>query len=166
MFELSVVVRNQAILRRLIDKLARKDSLVQRITRQVRDEYEPRIKAALAKEPPPAAKPIEWTSEAQRITVLAILRKAAERTGSSTYIRTHNLSTGYLVEIVPGDKTNQFAIQITNDMRYHVYVKWKWQQRFHAKTGWTRDDVVLKGIQEEMAKSFGDKATVAFQEID
>lgn len=165
MFELQVTVKNERFIRQLINRLRSQPKLIEQVMRRVKEEYEPLIKALLAAEPPPSDGHPVWTSDAQKITVLAILKAQAKAAGRSDirYVRTHLLSRGYHVEMTPAEG-NSFGIQVTNDMPYHVYVKGKWQQRFHAKTGWERDAFRLIGVQAQMATEFVDQAVVLFKE--
>lgn len=166
MFEIHVTVRGLSVLDRIRLAIGQQPKRVEQLLKRTSEKYKPRIKATLAVEPPLRQGRIVWTSNAQRRTVVALLRKRARAAGRSDirYIRTHKLSRGYDVEVVPGEDVRHFGIVITHKERYHIYVKWKWQQGFHKKTGWQRDEVYLKVVQEEMAQDFGKNVVVDFWE--
>lgn len=165
MFEITVEARRLNLLQNLIHKLKGQPKLVEELLRVVNEKYKPSLLSLLSQEPPPRQGAVDWTSEAQRVTVLGILRRRARAAGRSDirYIRTHALSRSYQVDVVPSDVPGGFAIQFANPTPYHVYVKWKWQQRFHARTGWQYDLIPLASVQAQMADDFVDRAVVAFQ---
>jgi hypothetical protein len=85
-------------------------------------------------EPGPVVCPIEWTSERQRRYVLGYVLERDAEGHIIPYQRTHELIEGW--EVVLQLAGDSFAVALTNPFSYTVFVMGKWQQRFHANTGW------------------------------
>lgn len=110
-------------------------------------KYSEIVRNSLSRYPGPVVRPIEWTTLKQQRYVLWLLNGQA-------YHRTQSLV--YYVMAQPGDNGSA-EIQITHfenfnprGQPYRPYVTGKWQQRFHARTGWQIDDPQFEQIETAM----------------
>jgi hypothetical protein len=111
------------------------------IAYEAKDEIEPFALDELSHEPPPAKKPIRWTSDKQRIAVMIKLKKE----NNLPYRRTHKLAKAwkmYLREFTEGS----FGIVFENPSKIGKFVggslaqnptaALRFKQGFHDDTGW------------------------------
>lgn len=104
--------------------------------------------------PPPAKKPIEWTSDKQRRFVMAKLR----REDNLPYKRTGRANASWRVELKQEGNTSRIVVQNTWDASQFVYGTLNMksrnaalavQQKFHRNTGWPLAvDIVKPGLLE------------------
>lgn len=104
--------------------------------RDLRPFVSKEVDIRLRQEPPPAKKPIEWTSRKQQRYVIAKLR----REGNLPYRRTHRLAHGW--HVIGEYDQGLTAIHLYNDNPVTGYVyggsddAGYHQQQFHINTGW------------------------------
>lgn len=123
----------------------------------------------LKKEPPPAKRPIQWTSERQRRYVMMLLTRLAEENGDDDigYKRTHKLRDGWRYSIET--KGYRMTITVENTAEAYDPIKGEYRkyapfvignygvgisprsvkryekpiQQFHLNTGWKPAHVVI-----------------------
>ena len=134
------------------------NQIVGGITAFIYDTYSPELLRALQEQPPPAKKPIEWTSAKQRRYVMAKLREE----NNLPYQRTGKLAASWQVQTVSSGGTFQIIVRNDAPPAKYVYgtlarnfdMALRFKQRFHTNTGWIDAGEITWFWLLEMEKQF------------
>lgn len=143
----------------LIDLVESQDKMVATVGQRVYDRLAPEALSELRHEPGKPKYPLQWTSDKQRKFVMAMLRKD----NNLPYPRTGKLAQGWTIK-VSDPSGGVFAIVIENPAPAAKFVYGslakdanaakRFQQKFHAETGWRAMSPVVARISDDFVAAF------------
>lgn len=133
------------------------DEDIAQMTAEVREEA--------GKYPGPVKLPIQWTSEKQRRWYFwsrGGFYSPAFPEKFQRYKRTGKLAAGWRVT----RQGNQYesTLTVSNDTPYLPYVMGKWQQRFHANTGWRKLSLLQDLLRQRVRRRITRLMNLAVEE--